>query len=46
MPVNGTPWDPECPRSNQNQTLSPFEQDLSKLGTCLLAFAGCQESGG
>ena len=46
MPVSGTPWDPERPRSSKDQMLGPSEQGLSKVGTCLLAFAGFQESGG
>lgn len=46
MPVSGTPWDPECPQSSKDQMLGPSKQDLSKVGTCLLAFAGFQESGG
>ena len=46
MPVSGTPWDPERPRSSKDQMLGPSEQGLSKVGTCLLAFAGFQESSG
>lgn len=36
MPVSGTPWDPECPRSSKDQMLGPSEQDLRKLGRVYL----------
>ena len=36
MPVSGTPWDPERPRSSKDQMLGPSEQDLRKLGRVYL----------